>query len=176
MAQYTLLDVVQKQCRYCHEIKPNNEFVKSKSGKHGTLNKCKACKRQEWHDLDDEYKKNKHKQYAQDIQQSVDLRLKYVHNVARTRAKKKGYTFNISASDLINLWDKQKGICAISKRNLSLETHSKDIVSLDRIDNSIGYQADNIQLVSSTVNIMKGTLNMKELVGYCKDILGGIDG
>lgn len=44
-------------------------------------------------------------------------------------------------------------------------------VSIDRIDSSIGYKEDNIQLVCHIVNLMKHDLSIEELKTWCKRII-----
>lgn len=70
--------------------------------------------------------------------------------------------FLIGPKDLIALWDKQNGRCAVSGVVL---THHKDgfgtkdfNASLDRISNDRSYTPDNIQLVCYRVNLMKHAL------------------
>lgn len=68
----------------------------------------------------------------------------------------------ITSDDLILLWEKQKGRCAISGVFL---THHKDgsgykdyNASIDRISGEKGYTPQNVQLVCYRINIMKHTL------------------
>lgn len=69
--------------------------------------------------------------------------------------------FLLEPEDLLELWDKQDGRCAISGVVL---THHKDglghkdfNVSLDRICSDRSYTPDNVQLVAYRVNLMKHT-------------------
>lgn len=43
--------------------------------------------------------------------------------------------------------------------------------SIDRIDNSLGYTADNIIITSLAYNVMKNQLDIKDLVTHCKAII-----
>jgi len=56
-------------------------------------------------------------------------------------------------------------------------THVKDgsgyhlqNISIDRIDNTKGYEEGNIALVCLAVNMMKYTLELEELIDWCKNI------
>ena len=40
--------------------------------------------------------------------------------------------------------------------------------SIDRIDSSIGYVIGNVQWVHKQVNFMKGTMEQKEFIKFCK--------
>ena len=44
-------------------------------------------------------------------------------------------------------------------------------LSIDRIDSSKGYTKDNIQLVCSAANMMKGYMEYNELIQFCKAII-----
>ena len=45
-------------------------------------------------------------------------------------------------------------------------------MSIDRIDNSIGYEWSNIQLVCDVINKMKQTLTLSELIEWCEAVIG----
>jgi hypothetical protein len=56
-------------------------------------------------------------------------------------------------------------------------THIKDgsgkylsNISIERVDNSLGYVKENIALVCLACNMMKYTLDLKELLNWCKMI------
>ena len=81
---------------------------------------------------------------------------------------------NISLEDLEEVWKKQNGRCAYTKLQLILVTHSnprKDIpkwklASVDRIDSSKGYEKDNIQFVSRTLNYAKNDMKHEEMIKF----------
>ena len=88
--------------------------------------------------------------------------------------RKATHEFNITREDLHKIYDKQKGICAYSGVKM---TNIKDgtgyhltNVSIDRIDNTKGYVKGNISLVCLACNMMKYTLELEELVDWCKKI------
>jgi hypothetical protein len=65
------------------------------------------------------------------------------------------------------LWALQNGRCALTGQPFELRTdeeggQQEDRISLDRIDNSIGYAADNVQLVTQFANRARGTLSVDE--------------
>jgi len=86
-------------------------------------------------------------------------------------AKRRKHEFNLTLEDLINLYDKQKGLCIYTKQKLTYIL-GKGVVntnlSLDRIDSNKGYIKDNIQLTSRAVNIMKSNYTEKEFIDLCK--------
>lgn len=86
--------------------------------------------------------------------------------------RKKTHDFTITNDYLHYLWRKHKGVCRYSGKQM---THIKDgtgyhlgNVSIDRIDNTKGYVKGNIALVCLAINMMKYTLELKELIEWCK--------
>lgn len=72
------------------------------------------------------------------------------------RAKRRGKHQGVSASELESLWIRQNGKCAMTGVQLSFDTRNPNYkASLDRIDSTVGYRADNVQFVSLTVNHAK---------------------
>ncbi len=69
---------------------------------------------------------------------------------------------------LVNsLWDEQNGRCALTGQPFDLRTDEdgglqEDRISLDRIDNSLGYATGNVQLVTQFANRARGTLSVEE--------------
>ncbi|MEP3465369.1 MAG: hypothetical protein ABJN65_05025, partial [Parasphingorhabdus sp.] len=81
------------------------------------------------------------------------------------------YPQSLSRPELValasHLWTIQNGRCALTNRPFELRTNEDggqqdDRVSLDRIDNSIGYAEGNVQLVSQFANRARGTLTILE--------------
>jgi len=77
-----------------------------------------------------------------------------------------------------DIWDKQKGLCAISGKPMKLSVSIPkenlndrlDRVSIDRIDSTEGYVPGNLQLVCFWVNIMKSDYGMEEFISNIKMI------
>lgn len=81
---------------------------------------------------------------------------------------------DLSLDYLVELWDSQEGLCAVSGVPMTHMRGKGKVmtnVSIDRIDSDIGYVRGNIQLVCYVVNIMKHTLTLTELVWWCDQIL-----
>lgn len=93
---------------------------------------------------------------------------------AKDRAEKKGIEFSITKEYLKELWDKQKGLCAISKIPMTFTLDKGRVysnVSIDQIVPSKGYTESNIQLVCMAVNQFKSDLSMETILYICKNIL-----
>lgn len=92
----------------------------------------------------------------------------FLSNVKRS-ARKRSIPCEVSIDELDLIWSLQDGICAYTGRKLSLET-GKLTASLDRIDSSVGYQADNVQFTHKSVNIMKWALPEEEFLQFVSEI------
>lgn len=120
---------------------------------------------------------------AYELQEKGILKIGGGHNLAdrytcyrvflkRMKHRKKECT--ISLEDLEEIWKKQNGRCAYTKLQLVLVTHTnprKDIpkwklASVDRIDSSKGYEKDNIQFVSRTLNYAKNDMKHEEMIKF----------
>jgi hypothetical protein len=81
---------------------------------------------------------------------------------------------SISLDDVMSVYNKQEGLCALSGVEMTYNQFGGKCpsnISIDRIDSSKGYRADNIQLVCSLVNTMKMQYTKEELVFWCKKIV-----
>jgi hypothetical protein len=91
--------------------------------------------------------------------------------------KRRFQDVDITIEDLVEQWEKQKGICPYSGYELILPENGnvKNIdffhrASLDRIDSSKGYVKGNIQFVSTPINLMKLTKSDEEVKNFLMDI------
>lgn len=81
---------------------------------------------------------------------------------------------SLSLEYLLKLYDSQKGLCALSGEAMTHQTGKgklKTNMSIDKIVPARGYVEGNVQLVCTIVNIMKHTMSLKELKGWCEKIL-----
>lgn len=104
----------------------------------------------------------------------------FVHRIngCKSRAKDKNISCDITIDDLQELWDRQKGICAISKIPMTINIDSGRNpynISVDQINPSGGYTKDNIQLVCMCVNQLKSDFDMKTILNICKNILNNYE-
>lgn len=70
----------------------------------------------------------------------------YAFNKLRFRAKERGHSFGLTLYDFTDLWNKGLGV------NRRRNGHC---VSIDRIDPSRGYHADNVQIMTVSENARK---------------------
>lgn len=81
------------------------------------------------------------------------------------RAKLKGIEGNITHRDLLDIYEKQKGLCFYSDLTMDIKTRirSFDSLSVDRVDSNIGYIKDNIVLCCLSINTMKSNHSLTDL-------------
>lgn len=84
--------------------------------------------------------------------------------------------FNLTLEDIMDVWNRQNGICPYTGILLHSSNYSrinKDPIysaSLDRVDSSKGYTKDNVQFVSRAINYMKNTMSHEDTIRLCKII------
>ena len=138
----------RKRCRDCRELKPLSDFTEGKM-------LCAVCQQVKRRMLSS--------QGPGPYLRRLFQQLKYTHTNRKTN---KGHPikaeFNIVVEDLMALWEKQEGRCAMS--GVALTYHrdgggKKEFnASIDRIIPHDPYNKNNIQLVAHRVNIMKHEL------------------
>lgn len=89
-------------------------------------------------------------------------------------AKQRGIPFNLFPSNLIDLYNKQNGLCYYTGIPMSLVSTASwknkrqadfDVLSVDRLDSNGSYSSDNIVLCCTAINKMKGTSSILEIQG-----------
>ncbi|HOS15545.1 MAG TPA: hypothetical protein PKX15_00750 [Bacteroidales bacterium] len=90
------------------------------------------------------------------------------HHAIRTHKE-----FNITLKYLSEIFDKQRGKCALSGMNLNFGVSNiiEQTASLDRIDSLKGYIKGNVQWVHKNVNWMKQDFSEDEFLSLCKKIV-----
>jgi len=120
----------------------------------------------------------KQKQIEERVSRSYESYLRHLHSQSKSSVKcgKRAdhVEWHIEPEDLVALWQKQEGKCAVSGVFL---THHKDgsgrkdyNASIDRISGDRGYTPQNIQLVAYRINIMKHTLSEDMFYWWIKTI------
>jgi hypothetical protein len=109
---------------------------------------------------------------------SVERTLKRLTTNCRSKAMRDNKAFDITHQDLVDLWNRQKGLCYYSKQPMTLPsgTHRKpnhNRVSVDRYDNTKGYVKGNLRLCKWIANQAKGSGNSRTLIKFCKDVVSG---
>lgn len=93
----------------------------------------------------------------------------------RIRHKKNDYSGHIiceiTLEDLIAQHEKQKGLCAISNVKMDHIQGSLNSISIDRIDNNLGYTKENTHLVAKWINIGRRNATLEEIKQAIKDLI-----
>jgi hypothetical protein len=84
-------------------------------------------------------------------------------NSKARRAKQRGYEFSITIECIWDIYVAQDKVCALS----GVPILFSDTASLDRIDNSIGYTKENLQIVHKDLNYMKYTYSQDYFIKMC---------
>ena len=156
------------KCSICGEWLTSDNFDQAGGNKYqyrdGLDKRCHNCK----------IKQNKEARtnYSEERRLEKILQARWLG--ARDRAKSKNRLFDISKEDLMDLWNKQEGKCAISKIPMTFNIDSGRNpynISIDQINPSRGYTKDNIQLVCMCVNQLKSDFDMNTVINICKNIL-----
>lgn len=92
----------------------------------------------------------------------------------KTRALKNNIPFDLTKEQLIELFEKQNGKCALS--NLEMQTVIKAgknpfNVSINRIKPGRAYSLSNIRLVCNSINTMRSNLSDEEFLSFCKAVV-----
>lgn len=91
-------------------------------------------------------------------------------------AKSRNLQVNITPSEAYDLFLQQNELCAFTGIKLKLpqsKLRYKDTASLDRINNKLEYNIDNIQWIHKKINIMRMGLPIEEFQYWCKLITTG---
>ena len=170
-----------KTCSVCGEIKLLVEFYSNKHAVDGCKSECKSCSiiaGKLWREKNKEKVLSNNRQYYIDNKEKVrtsqlaryttmTLEKRFEQLIRNATARKKKQCF-VTVEHLMDVWQKQNGLCAYTKLPLSSEAHQLNTVSLDRIDSDKDYTAENIQLVCVTVNYMKRDLAEDQFIQLCE--------
>jgi hypothetical protein len=164
-------------CEYCGES-DEDKFYKSNH------RKCKACiseeKKEKIRNETDEDKLNKRiygQKYVAKNFFKERLRAAY-HRVLKFNRKKKNKNkqqeFTLTEEEVRQQWEDQEGRCYYSGMKLKMvrEKDEKAAGSIDRIDSSLGYTAENCVWVSKTINAMKQDMSADEFYSVVSMISG----
>lgn len=103
------------------------------------------------------------------------------HSSLGVGARRRAIPFNISAKDILDQFERQGGVCAYSGVKMTIKEYGVKRgtdASIDRVDNSVGYEPGNIKAVCRALNVAKMDMPLSEFVGWCKSVasfIGGTD-
>lgn len=157
------MSVVKLTCSFC-----KNEFYRERKNikKSAVKNYCtRLCKKsQEQIDYSDEY-----------------TLVRHPYTKAKCRAKADNIYFDLSIEYVLALWEKQKGICALTGDQLVFgntqhdKQHGFSTASLDRIDSHGSYVEGNVQWIHKIIQKMKFDLNEQVFIHWCGRVTTWMD-
>ena len=141
----------RQKCSACSLVKPKAEFSLSNR-------QCNSCR------------KNKHDAKANSsLKGFLTMRL----TALKQRHRSKGYTEDvIDLAHLMDLYEEQRGICALTGIPMHITTSESDMsVSPDRIDSDLGYSEGNVRLVCVRANLMMNNLDDAHFKWWCRAVI-----
>ena len=139
------------KCTICGITKLATEFER-------THRQCKECRI-----------KARSQRANSSVEGFLQIRLKALKQRHKNK-KFQGET--VSLEYLVNLYDQQKGMCALSGIPMHVTLDHTDLaVSPDRIDASKGYIEGNVRLVCARANNMRSTLDDHDFVWWCRAVV-----
>jgi hypothetical protein len=92
------------------------------------------------------------------------------------QAKKRAET-TIDQQYLLDVYDQQQGLCALSGVKMTWATGRTcpTSISVDRIDQSLGYVDGNVRLVCVAVNAFRSTMNDQELLVFARTLVSNME-
>lgn len=156
-----------KKCKICGEIKPLELFTKRKTNLDGRDCNCKQCHnnkhRQSYISNPSKYKTNRDRWQSENP--------KKVWCSSTICGHKKKFVVTVTTSELYELV-KNKTTCDICGCKLDWSRGVKKHIrlnspTLDRINNEQILTQQNIQILCSQCNVMKGNRPMNEFIAYC---------
>jgi hypothetical protein len=144
-----------------------SNFFRHAQTKDGYHSWCKQCCKQG-------SKASRTKKYS-----TFEGRIATFLSSCRRSAKSRNNECTITAQDLVDAWQTQGGVCAYSGLKMTTAPNEYTSVSVERIDSTIGYTAENTILVCNAINRMKSDLPGEVFFSMCRavtDFLGDEDG
>jgi hypothetical protein len=165
--QYAQKSTEGRRCIQCGEWKPLVEF-------RCTRKRCKACQSERVNRGRDLFRAKTGKAYSTWSRGKTLIQyLKSLLHQAQCRSRRLGRDYDLTIEYLIALYKRQLGKCALSNREMTHvvgEGRVAENISIDRIDNNLGYVPGNIQLVCCAANQAKSSLTQAEFIAFCCDI------
>ena len=142
-----------------------NRYIKS-SLKKGRKNFCSlSCQMTHNNRSDSRFKNTKNLQRGSTKDEYSPFRYHYRKTYQRNK------DCGITLEEIYDLWNKQKGKCAITGIEMTHDKKHPNTASLDRIDSNLGYIKENCQFVCFSINMAKHKFSAKEFDDFIKKLL-----
>lgn len=130
-----------KKCPKCGESKELNNFGLDKRGPNGKTWVCKDCRNT--------------------FQRNFNKTPKGRYLSYKKGSRERGFIFTITLDEFIKFWNKDCFYCGDKIEG----------IGLDRVDNSIGYDINNVVSCCTTCNTMKMAETYDSFIKQCKKIV-----
>lgn len=149
-------------CRLCNIEKPLSDFGLREKDSHLCRSSCRAC------DANSRLRWYHHVKANRTFEQTIELRVYQ----ARKRATKKKLEFDITSSDILDIFNRQSGKCFYSGIDMEKIPKIDNYynLSIDRVDSKKGYVKDNVVLCCDSVNTMKNSMPTEVFIDICEKI------
>ena len=156
-SKISFLETGHKKCKTCKKVKPLSTFYTgiNGNGNQYTEKACRACSNGE---------RNKRKG------KTPETYIRHIYSQLKYK-RKNTHDYKITVEDLLALYKKQKGRCALSgtpMTHIKGEGYTGTNISIDRIDPDEQYVPKNIQLICYAINMMKWTQKQEDLIEWCR--------
>jgi len=161
----------KQTCKICNETKVLSEFYANgcfSDGLKKYRTSCKKCVLSNAKTKNDIWYKSKCEKRSSSYKNFISGILNHCSK------RKQNLGFDLDLMFLLDLYEKQNGLCAISGVSMTYVAGQGKVttnISIDRIDSSKGYKRDNVQFVCDIVNRMKQDLPQTDFIDWCKLIL-----
>lgn len=142
-------------------------FFKHNQTKDGHHSWCKSC-------CKEGNERSRLKKYS-----TFEGRISTFLSCCKRNSIKRGQECTITSDDLLSAWHQQDGVCAYTGIKMTTAPNEYHSVSVERIDNEIGYTPENTILVCNIINQMKSNIPGEVFYEFCRSVvkhLGDEDG
>lgn len=154
-------------CLKCKNKKQLNEFYKNGCFDDGLPKYRSTCKSCILIKSTDKFKIS----YSEKLKKKHSSYKNYISTLLN-HSSKRNKEYNIDIQYVLDLYEKQNGLCNISGIKMTYDYGSKSTnISIDRIDSNFGYIKGNVQLVCYIANIMKNNFSINEFISICEKIV-----
>lgn len=145
---------------------------------------CKVCKQEKDIDQYEEYHQSKSRRllcyrclYDKRTEKYTSSSKAFIERMVsqlKSSRRRQGVDFDLEAEFFLQLFEKQKGRCAVTGREMTWQRNPDRRndwnISIDRIDPKGKYEPENLRLVCKRVNLIKHNMTDEELMDWCKTI------
>ncbi len=165
-----------KVCSDCGESKPISHFHRRRTSLDGRMSYCGDCNNKRSSAWQKKEENHDHLTYWRYEWRSKSPRQSLC--VSLNGALKRRPTENpATLDDLMELWERQEGKCALSAIPMTWAQGkvTPTSITLDRIDHKGGYSKDNLRLLCYAVNTFRGNGSDEDMLAIAKALVAEME-